>query len=419
MMDKRAVRAVVATFAVVALFAAGCGSSSKKSAATPNSSASTGKPITIGMVVDLTGTGAPTYAVAVKGAEARIGLQNAEGGVNGHPLKLVTVDTQSTPTGAATAAAGVVTTDHALVVETASEVAFGAARYLNQAGIPVFGDGLDGPEWGDQPNTNMFSPLGNINPTTDNDDDTVVAQFVKNVGGTNAAVLAYGPSPSSQDAGKEFAKAAESLGMKVGYENLSLPFGSVDATPIALGMKQAGVDSMYPAIQEPPTFAILTAARQSGVNMKAALGGTGYGQELLDQPAVVQAGQNAYYMTFQVPVEERTPATITEQNALAKYGGFSGVPSIDVTFGWLDADLAIRGLEAAGPKYPTGSAVISNLRKVTDWDGGGLLPTTRDFSLAHFGMSPPTACFYFVTLHGAHFVPVPADGKPTCGHKLG
>ena len=37
-------------------------------------------------------------------------------------------------------------------------------RYLNQQGIPVVGDGLDGPEWGQQPNTNMFNWANSLNP---------------------------------------------------------------------------------------------------------------------------------------------------------------------------------------------------------------------------------------------------------------
>jgi hypothetical protein len=46
----------------------------------------------VGLIVDLTGPGASAYAIAVKGVEARFGLQNAEGGVYGRPLKLATAD---------------------------------------------------------------------------------------------------------------------------------------------------------------------------------------------------------------------------------------------------------------------------------------------------------------------------------------
>ena len=34
---------------------------------------------------------------------------------------------------------------------------FGSYRYLHQQRIPITGGGFDGPEWGQQPNTNMFA----------------------------------------------------------------------------------------------------------------------------------------------------------------------------------------------------------------------------------------------------------------------
>ena len=42
---------------------------------------------------------------------------------------------------------------------------FNAYKYAQQAGIPVTGGSFDGPEWGEQPNTNMFaSDVGSIDP---------------------------------------------------------------------------------------------------------------------------------------------------------------------------------------------------------------------------------------------------------------
>ncbi len=68
-------------------------------AATSNNS-----PIVLGYIGDLTGVAASTFADGPAGAQARIDLQNAEGGVDGHKLKMVVADTQSSPTLAATAA---------------------------------------------------------------------------------------------------------------------------------------------------------------------------------------------------------------------------------------------------------------------------------------------------------------------------
>ncbi len=54
--------------------------------------------ITIGYINDLTGVASSTFADGPGAAQARIDLQNAEGGVDGHKLKLIVEDDQSSPT---------------------------------------------------------------------------------------------------------------------------------------------------------------------------------------------------------------------------------------------------------------------------------------------------------------------------------
>jgi branched-chain amino acid transport system substrate-binding protein len=123
--------------------------------ATP-ASASSKSPIIIGYITDETGAASSTYINAVQGAQARIDAQNAVGGVNGHKLELVAEDDQSTPTGNSTAAHLLVSKGAFGIIEDNSG-AFGSSTYLHQEGIPVVGASVDGPEWGEQPNTNMFS----------------------------------------------------------------------------------------------------------------------------------------------------------------------------------------------------------------------------------------------------------------------
>ncbi|HUZ09204.1 MAG TPA: ABC transporter substrate-binding protein, partial [Acidimicrobiales bacterium] len=64
----------------------------------PAASGAAASTITIGYVTDLTGVASSTFADGAGGAQARIDLQNAQGGVNGHKLKLVVEDDQSSPT---------------------------------------------------------------------------------------------------------------------------------------------------------------------------------------------------------------------------------------------------------------------------------------------------------------------------------
>jgi branched-chain amino acid transport system substrate-binding protein len=369
------------------------------------------------MITDLTGPGASTYSEAVKGVEARLDLQNAEGGVDGRQLKLFTADDAGSPSQAATAAEELVAQHHPLVMIADSDVTFGAAKYLHSIGEPVFGDGLDSSEWGTQPYTNMFAPEGDVNPATQNGDNTVLAQFFKNEGATNVAIITYGEFPTAVAGAKSFAVAAKSVGMKVGLLDDSVPFPGMNATSIALAMNDAHVDAMEPGLQTSDSLSLLVAVHQTGQHLKVPFLGTGYGQDFLSDPSAVQAGQGAYFEAWQIPISEKTPATVTEVAALQKYSGFTGVPPINLSLGWENADLAITGLEAAGPN-PSQSAIISAVRnKVTNWTAGGLFALPRDFSLAHFGQSPERQCDYFVQLEGKTYVPVPASGAPVCGTK--
>ncbi len=60
-------------------------------------------PITIAYVTDLTGEGGAENSTSPAGFEARIALQNAEGGVHGHKLVPLVIDDQTSPTQIATA----------------------------------------------------------------------------------------------------------------------------------------------------------------------------------------------------------------------------------------------------------------------------------------------------------------------------
>ena len=60
-------------------------------------------PITIAYITDLTGEGGSENATSPAGFEARIDMQNAEGGVNGHKFVPLIIDDQTNPSEIATA----------------------------------------------------------------------------------------------------------------------------------------------------------------------------------------------------------------------------------------------------------------------------------------------------------------------------
>jgi hypothetical protein len=79
--------------------------------------------------------------------------------------------------------------------------------------------------------------------------------------------------------------------------------------------------------------------------------------------------------------------------------------------GYLGADLFIRGLKEAG-KCPTRALFIDNLRKVTNYNGGGLVPERVSFTPGLTPNGNPASCTWFLVAQGTTLVP---DKAASCG----
>ncbi len=330
----------------------------------------------------------------------------------GRKIKLVVGDDQTSFTAAQTAVSDLIEVQNAFGLIFVSDLTGGGAyKVAQQQGVPVVGFPTDGPEWGEQPNTNMVSTLGDEGPSPPA--NTVFPKLAKLVHARNMAVLAIANEPPSDVAGQDFVKAAAAVGLKVGYQSYSIPLGSVDVTSVALAMKKADVDGFLSLMLDNTTFALMETLKQEGVSLKAPILTVGYGQDVLDSPSALQAAQGGIFTVGQVPVEEKTPATRSEQAAFAKYEHFTGIPNLNWTEGWISADLWIQGLQRAG-RNPTRSSFLRAVRSLKGYTAGNLLPAPLDLSLKDFGKNPRTSCSYFVRLEGSAFLPL-NKGKPVCG----
>ena len=361
-------------------------------ASTPGVTANT---ITLGLITELTGPGAAVGTGMVKSAQARIDQQNAEGGIYGRKIKLIAMDDQTNPITDKTATAALISKGVFGVIDD-SAVTYGGYKLLQQAGVPVTGGAYDGPEWYEQPNTNMFSisgPGDAKDPQYDN-----AALFAKDHGGTKCGAVGYGISPSSAASASGFVLSCEREGLQNTFLDTTVPFGTLDVTSLVLQIKDSGANVLWLPLDGNTNGAIMTGLEQAGVKMKVVINATGYGQVLLDDTSVVPAAQGAWFLATGVPVESETPATKTFQSELAKYAHYTGVPDFTWYEGWGGADLMIKGLELAG-KNPTQSGFIADLHKVTDYSANGLFGPVS-FSLSEFGKAPKSLCEYLVQLEG-------------------
>ncbi len=406
--------------AAALLVAAGCGSSSKStsSASSPtpaqstptqsaSASASGGRTYTIGVLTDLTGPASATYGTLTAGLKAGIGVAATEG----YHIKYILADTQSTPAGALAGAQKLVDEDHVFAVILISDLGFGAAPYLKSKGIPVIGAAVDSTEW--TTDRNMFSIFGTPDYTKV---ETTTGLFFKLAGATNVGAIGYGIVPSAADYALGTAVSARAAGLKVGYINAQFPLGSTNVGPEVLAMKSAGIDGLLMLVQQNTSFAILSALRQQGADVKVPLLSAGYGADLLSSgPAALHDSQNVYFGFEYEPIEMNTPATQKFANALKTYAGSTEDPGLAGYLAYISIDALSTGLKATGPN-PTQAQFIDSMLGITDYNAAGLFGDhSMSFAMSARGFAPGAGdCQFFTKFQGSTFHLVPG-ADPICG----
>jgi len=323
-------------------------------------------------------------------------------------------DDQSSPTSNQTAAQDLVQNKGVFGVIEDSSLAFGGAKYLNQQGVPVVGYPVDGPEWSEQPNTNMFAIAPPVDSTFGGKSYTyaINAQFLKDIGVTKLAQVTYNVASAIATTNENF-YTAKKLGISNCYSNTSIPFGDVAFTAVALQIKAAGCNGVVGVSSLATDIALSSAVKQAGLHLKQ-LYYTAYDQSLLSQPAALAAMQGDY-TTASINVTSPNAPTKLFLNRLKKYTAWpGGIPSLNLSAGYESADLMIYGLKLAGPN-PTRKTFISKLRKVSSYTAGGLLTYTD--VLSHFGtigMLAKEDCEPIFQIEGKKFVAY-NGGKDVCG----
>ncbi len=410
----------MAAAAAALAVAAGCGSSSKSasststtpsgsSAATSTGSSGGTKTVTVGVLTDDTGISASSNKTFETGVAAGANWAATQG----YKVKYIVADTGSSLTGTVSAAQKLVDQDHVLAVIAGSSFTFAAAPFLSAHGIPVIGVASDAGEW--ITDKNMFSMYGAIHT---NKVSTTAGLIFKLLGATKIGALGYGVSPSSTQAAKAAAVSSEAVGLTAPYVNTSFPFGGTDVEPVALAMKSDGVDGFTSATEPNTAFSLITALRQSGAPLKAAVLSDGYGVDTLQAgPGALQAAQNVYFILAYEPVEMNTPATQQFVTAL-KNVGVTAVPSEAMYNGYLSVALLLQGLQGAGSN-PTHASLINALSGIHDWTAAGLFGThTMDINNRTSIIGGPDNCEWVTKLVGSSFQLV-AGGDPICGTDTG
>ena len=276
----------------------------------------------------------------------------------------------------------------------------------------MVGGAADGPEWGQQPNTNMFSYNGELDPKEPA--NTLDGVFFKSLGRDQRGRLRLRDIAFLDRQHQGPQGIPEAVGIKMGYENLSVPFGASDFTADALAMKQAGWTAPLARACSPPTSPWRWAPSRRASHSRAALMFSGTDSSLFSNPTAAAAAQGTYWPADIVPIDLNNPATETFVANLQKYDSDykGGYPSYGVITAYLGADAMIEGLTVAG-QNPTRQSFITNMQKVSSWDADGLLASPVGLEPLR-NQTRYDLCEYFTKVQGNQFVTI-NNGKPFCG----
>ena len=417
---RRSTTVVVAGMAVLAAALASC--SSTNSAVNTSSGSSGPPPVPQSAFSDHTGVTANSVTIAnvstqagglFKGAaigtEAYAAYVNAQGGINGRKIVVNASDDQFTGSTNKQLTEEAVQNDFATVGSFSTEDSFGGVVLAANPQMPNVSIALD-PATQKLPNTfaavppAAFWPLGPLvyfkdkYPTKVLHTATIVADL-----------------PSTLNLWNYEKAAMEHVGYKVLYSP-ALPATTTDFTAQIVTMKDMGVQILF-LEQEPQNYAasIFKDLDEQNFHPIVVLGAAAYSHQLvansggapnvdgayLEQQEALFLGEDAPSIpavaTFNTWVQKVSPGFTTDFFTLE---------------GWLCAELFAQGLRNAGSN-PSRGSLQEALRKVTSFNGNGLVPTSNP------AQKVPSGCYIIGQVVNGTFQRLddpPIDG-PTHGFR--
>lgn len=401
---RRRSQTVAAAAAVVCASVAGCSSAggvvdAKASACT--TPGITRNAVHLGLLFSNSGPFASTFEGFRGAVDARIDVQNAQGGVNG---RSITYDWADDGGGADANLIGAQTlvgqkNDFAVIEGSTNEQ--GSAPYLAQHGIPVTGAGPS-KTWTSYPNVLSWASLSSPTAIT-----TAWGEVAKQRAGTKVAVLSVVFIPSSQQLALGIASSMQAAGLAIAYQNLQLS-QTTSLPALAEAIVRSHADVVTGVLSPQIWAALAPALRAAGADLKLSIFPTGYDQASLATLGAAQAGTD--FAVDAAPFELDLPAHRAFLRAMAAYAPQIQPPQNELALGgWLAADLMIRGLQEGGA-CPTRQSLIDTLRK-TSYDGNGLVNPPANLS----DYRAPSPCLYVIQVSADGTRYVPQGTAPVCG----
>ncbi len=396
--------AAVAFTTAIALVASSCSNSSASNDAARGATAARSAPIIVGALATLSGALSSGFGDIVYGVKAYFDMVNAEGGVNGHTIKLqYVVDDAGNPTTDEDQARNLVEQEHVFAIVGVGSPFFSANQFLGQTGTPTFGYQVSA-NWNKYPN--LFGSYGSVLDYSTY--QTKVAWLAKQLHAKSVAVLAYGIAAQSKDACAAYAAGLKRFGVHVGFVDLNVGY-EANPIPDVLQMVQAHSDLVLSCMDGPENLKIAQTMHQYGFKDVHTLWVNGYDRQVVAQNEAVLASTGTIFFVQHVPFEAVTAFPgkypgmqqyITEMN---KYEPQWTYDDISLQ-GWINAAQFVAGLRAAG-RNPTQKAVVQAINKETSFTADGLTSPVN-WTTAHAVANPPYCGSFVEVMAGGRLEPV-------------
>jgi branched-chain amino acid transport system substrate-binding protein len=301
---------------------------------------------------------------------------------------------------------GLLSQDNPFAVLPVAVDLFTGADLLVQAQVPTFGWDIN-PEWGSENNRpgppNLFGQFGSFICFTCAQPSPQV-WLPKKLKLKRVGLLAYSV-PQSQDCASGAENSFEKFRTgEVAFSDKSLSFGQSDFSVQVNQMAENDVDFVIACLDGNGVANVAREMKKQGLDAPQILPNA-YNHEFIEENA--QFLEGSYVQTPFAPFETRPkPAGLKRYEKWIKRSG--GAKNENSLTGWLNADLFVRGLKAAGPDF-TRQKLVDAINGMTDYTADGILPGVN-WTTAH---EDDPDCYAMTKIEGGKFKPVFGQpGKP-------
>jgi branched-chain amino acid transport system substrate-binding protein len=362
-----------------------------------------GDPIVVGSICSCSGAQSAVMGKISEANEAWAAHVNADGGINGHPVKIIVKDDAGDPAKGLQAAKELIEGNRVMaIVGTVSVTTQAWADYVSQKGVPVVGGFPGEAPFASNPD---FFPSGSSLPVV----TFGQMAMAKEAGKTHLGLLYCAESPICAQLDPIVKGLANAVGgMKVTSGKVAGTAPNYTAPCVSL--KEAGVDAIFVAHNAVVVDRVISDCGQQDFHPLNVPSITTVGISSLKNPSFegsLVASPNALF------TDDSIPAVKTFRETVEKFSpGVIDTPQFNTTllFAWAGGELFEKAALAANlTPTSTPEDVKRGLYALKDETLDGLAP------LLNFTEGKPAfpSCYFTATMTGGEFEPQ-NGGKATC-----